>query len=219
MCGCPISQITVEHLENIKMEGDVSRIYFGVATTHQDYIERRVSPEPNTGCWLWIGPISQYGYGKIGKTSKFGRDMQAHRGVYETLVGPIPPGMEIDHKCNCRSCVNPGHLQPVTRQVNAKMIQSRDHKHCRKGHALTAENTYWDKGRGWRQCNTCRAHAQMKAAAKRGSKPRIVRTETHCKHGHEITGANTYVRLRGSTECRLCRSDANARARRKRGAL
>lgn len=196
----------------------MTREYYGVATTKKDYIERRVSPEPNTGCWLWLGPTNHRGYGKIGKTSIFRRDMQAHRGAYMAFVGLIPTGLEIDHKCNCRSCVNPDHLQPVTRQVNAKLIQSRDRRACRKGHAYTPENTYWDTKRGWRQCNICRDAAQAKAASRRKAKPRIEKSKTHCRNGHEITEANTYVRPNGWTECRACQRDTNERARRKRGA-
>jgi hypothetical protein len=74
-------------------------------------------PEPNTGCWLWLGSDSGNGYGKV---SIDGKDMMVHRVVYELLVGPIPDGLVLDHipRCRCRRCCNPDHLEPVTIQVN-----------------------------------------------------------------------------------------------------
>jgi len=140
------------------------RQVFGWATSKEDYIARRVSPEPNTGCWLWLGPHNMQGYPQICKTSIFGRYMQAHRGVYETLVGPIPDDLELDHECHCRSCVNPEHLKPVTRKQNAK-LRMRDQSHCKQGHAFSGGNLMFDK-RGWRKCRVCMQAAQVRYKSK-----------------------------------------------------
>lgn len=68
----------------------------------------------STGCWEWVAGTS-WGYGQF---SLQGGNIQAHRYAYELLVGPIPEGLDIDHLCMCRRCVNPAHLEPVTRGEN-----------------------------------------------------------------------------------------------------
>ena len=68
-----------------------------------------------TGCWEWQGSMVENGYGVV---SVNGANIKAHRRYYEVLVGPIPPGLDLDHLCRNRACVNPDHLEPVTRSVN-----------------------------------------------------------------------------------------------------
>src|SRR3990167_4576388 len=78
--------------------------------------EKFIAYEPNTGCWLWMGSCSG-GYAKI--STRGGRPpASVHVLMYENAVGPVPDGLELDHKCRVRCCVNPGHLEPVTRRVN-----------------------------------------------------------------------------------------------------
>jgi len=69
----------------------------------------------DNSCWLWQGIINEAGYGKL-KVSK--RWVKAHRYSYELFVGDIPEGLTLDHLCRNRSCVNPGHLEPVTLREN-----------------------------------------------------------------------------------------------------
>jgi hypothetical protein len=70
--------------------------------------------EPETGCWLWDRALHK-GYGRI---RAYGKVVYAHRFFYEKHVGPIPDGLVLDHLCRNRACVNPGHLQPVSRMEN-----------------------------------------------------------------------------------------------------
>ena len=75
----------------------------------------KMSPEPNSGCWLWLGFIAKNGYGRFGirRTAHW-----AHRVAYRLFVGDIPDGLDLDHLCRTRCCVNPEHLQAVSRKEN-----------------------------------------------------------------------------------------------------
>jgi hypothetical protein len=72
--------------------------------------------EPSLGeCWVWVARLNRNGYGRL---SVEGDERMAHRLSYEAHVGPIPPGLVLDHLCEVRCCINPSHLEPVTVQVN-----------------------------------------------------------------------------------------------------
>lgn len=66
-------------------------------------------------CWHWGGDRDKDGYGR---SSRNGRTYQAHRLIYEMLVGPVPEGLTLDHLCSVRHCVRPIHLEPVTQAEN-----------------------------------------------------------------------------------------------------
>jgi hypothetical protein len=87
----------------------------------------KVSPEPNTGCWLWTGKTTDRGYGELMYKRKM---LRAHRFSYSIFVGTIPVGMSVCHKCDTPTCVNPYHLFLGTNQDNIddKMAKGR-HKH------------------------------------------------------------------------------------------
>lgn len=104
----------------------------------------KVSPEPMSGCWLWTGAITSGGYGSAGGGPRVARwGAYAHRMAYQALIGPIPQGLQLDHKCRIRSCCNPDHLEPVTNRENtirglAPKINSerlRAQHRAKKGHA------------------------------------------------------------------------------------
>ncbi len=70
------------------------------------------------GCWHWLGYIRKgTGYAQFYTSPERPVDT-AHRWSYEYFIGPIPDGLQIDHLCRVRHCVNPTHLEPVTPQVN-----------------------------------------------------------------------------------------------------
>ena len=74
---------------------------------------RHVSPEPNSGCWLWCGAVRKDGYGVAGTGSRLHgsrRIPAAHRFSWELHRGPIPVGQWVLHKCDVKICVNPDHL-------------------------------------------------------------------------------------------------------------
>ena len=130
------------------------------STHFKDRFLNMCSPEPNTGCWIWMGYVMKNGYGKFGVTRS--KSKLAHRVSYELYRNEIPFGLHIDHLCRNRCCVNPSHLETVTRQVNTlrgigvSAVHARKTS-CPKGHAYDAKNTYIDN-KGSRHCKTCMSY-------------------------------------------------------------
>lgn len=106
-------------------------------------------------CWEWSGADTT-GYGHFRLPGR--RDVLAHRYAYEYLIGPIPGGLQLDHLCRNRRCVNPEHLEPVTQAEN---IRRAAKTHCVHGHELAGDNLYIDERRSSRECRTCRRAAMV----------------------------------------------------------
>lgn len=141
--------------------------------TPDERFEKYISPEPNSGCWLWIGTCASNGYGRF---SWKDRRAQAHRYSYERSGGIIPVGMELDHLCRTPLCVNPKHLEPVTRLENIlrgsgpAILRARHASvmRCPLGHEYTAENTRVSIGRfRSRHCKTCNKERNRRVRAAR----------------------------------------------------
>jgi HNH endonuclease len=127
----------------------------------------RAIVNPETSCWEWAGCKDQWGYGYI---KDDGRMVRVHRAAYEMWFGPIPGGLEIDHLCFVRHCLNPDHLEAVPGLVNimrsnaAGAINARKTR-CDSGHEFTESNTYIDPS-GKRACVECKqARARESYAA------------------------------------------------------
>lgn len=69
------------------------------------------------GCWLWTACLNSRGYACYSIKAK---SFLAHRIAYEAMVAPIPTGLEIDHLCRTHRCVNPAHMEPVTKEENIR---------------------------------------------------------------------------------------------------
>ncbi len=111
--------------------------------------------EKTETCWLWCGAVQNKGYGCFAR----GRQRLAHRFAYENMVGIIPEGLTIDHLCRNHRCVNPSHLEVVTRKENilrGNGIAAINHRktYCLHGHPFDETNTHVRES-GFRQCRTC----------------------------------------------------------------
>lgn len=138
-------------------------------------------------CWLWLGRLNYKGYGQMTVRK---RSLAAHRVSYEAFVGPIPDGLEIDHLCRVRRCVNPQHLEAVTRSVNMQRAVAATGtvagkrvggihlgEKCSNGHVVDKGNVA-ERG-GLIRCLTCRREGNRLAAS--GGKPRQRSYTDHVK--------------------------------------
>lgn len=127
-CGCgrptPIAKRSDTRAGHVK--GEPIRFIYGHhhrlkrGTVEERFLSRVQKGAPGE-CWEWTGWLSDKGYGTFWDDGQ----VKAHRTSYELHVGPIPEGLEIDHLCRNRSCVNPEHLEPVTHAENCRRAAER----------------------------------------------------------------------------------------------
>jgi hypothetical protein len=133
-----------------------------------DRLLAKTEINPN-GCWEWQGQTNHLGYGVIWDGAKMEK---VHRITYRVLKSPIPKGKQLDHLCRVRHCVNPDHLEAVTRRENIlrgdgpTAVNARK-THCVHGHEFTAENTYM-RPEGERECRICRREHKKRLERKGG---------------------------------------------------
>lgn len=152
------------HLSKMRRTGTMDGAIRACGVSSEDRFWSHVTKTET--CWLF-DRLASNGYGYI----KADGISNAHRLAYELLVGPIPDGLQIDHLCRVRNCVNPDHLEPVTawentmRSTAASALNARKTE-CLRGHPFSDENTYYSKD-GRRYCRECgrirgRAHLDKK---------------------------------------------------------
>ena len=124
---------------------------------------QRIIVDPS-GCWLWQGSFNEDGHGVFTvylppNSEVRKRKRVAHRLMYELTIGEVDPILTLDHLCRVRACVNPAHMEPVTRVENIlrgvgpTAANARKSK-CLHGHDLTEDNIYRNR-RGNRHCREC----------------------------------------------------------------
>ena len=107
----------------------------------------------DNGCWIWKGHLDAKGYGAFGIGTKV---LRAHRWSFQNIRGEtLISGLELDHLCRNRACVNPWHLEQVDHQTNMSRGFHATKTHCIRGHEFNEENTYVDP-RGRRNCRRCK---------------------------------------------------------------
>jgi len=178
--------------------------------------------EPDGDCLIWRGSVLNNGYGH---TMYQARKLLAHRAAYELAHGPIPPKMEVCHRCDRRLCVAPAHLFLGTHAENLRDMSEKgrasrwqaEKDECVNGHPFSPDNTHVTPA-GYRECRTCRretkARYRMRQAQGESAAPLKIMRET-CKRGHALTPDNTYVAPSGARTCRTCKRDYT-RARQRR---
>lgn len=130
-------------------------------------------------CWLWTAYTYPNGYGQFWFNGKMG---YAHRFAYQQAKGAIPEGLEIDHLCGVRNCVNPDHLEAVTHRENvlrgnAPSAKHAGKTHCKRGHEFTEVNTIVTS-RG-RMCRACHRDLQRVYRARKKANQNQKQTGQH----------------------------------------
>lgn len=87
-----------------------------------------------SSCVIWPGALSS-GYGEI---KVHGQRIKAHRYIYQSIYGPIPVGLQINHHCDVRACINPAHLELGTQSQNI-MAAVRRGRWIQAGQSLPGE--------------------------------------------------------------------------------
>jgi hypothetical protein len=167
------------HAQRLKRNGDPldhgSRIVGDDLARFWSYVNKAGPiPEHRSDlgpCWMWTGHISVDGYAILRVS---GQSVRVARWSYEQFVELIPDGLEPDHLCRIRRCVNfERHLEPVTHAENVLRSTSfaavnAAKTHCPQGHEYTPENTRRNRRTGSRLCRTCQdAYDARRSGVKR----------------------------------------------------
>ena len=125
-----------------------------------------------SGCWLWTGVITEAGYGYFRTKANGWRGAAAHRFAwFSSGGGSVPEGMQLDHLCRVRNCVNPAHLEVVTPQENTLRGESPSSLNARKDRCPRCGGPYSIAKRGHRKpgrrCQPCHSERRRQRKAER----------------------------------------------------
>ena len=175
-CGQPAPIASRTHPARGWVKGQPLRFVRGHSRRHgpiRDRLLARTVVRPGSAlqidgapCWEWTGATARGGYGQIRLA---GRMVYVHRVAYEIWLGPVPgsaagamrgDGLDVDHLCRNRLCVNPAHLEAVTSWVNnvrslSPSAVNAAKTHCIRQHKFSEMNTYV-RADGSRDCRPCR---------------------------------------------------------------
>jgi hypothetical protein len=166
-----------KHYDRWKNHGDpVAPTPRELRAIKRDQAEERfwqkvVIPEDRLGCWMWTG-ASLRGYGRFRYVDQV---VSSHRLSYELCLGPIPPGLHLDHLCRTPLCVNPLHLDPVTNAENTRRGVLANTTHCGNGHPY--EMPIKTTPAGVKRCPTCERANSRKARDRRRQLKQTATTE------------------------------------------
>lgn len=131
-----------------------------------------VPSKPIGECWLWPRGKSNTGYGNY--ANKFRKVCNAHKSCYELFRGVVPAGLQLDHLCRVRHCVNPWHMEIVTNRENAQRGIRSSATKCLHGHMYDEKNTRYrisKFGTIFRDCRACQRYRDRRR-----------RNQTHAIH-------------------------------------
>lgn len=200
-----------KHYSRFRRHGDPN-VVLKDHTPARERWKKLYTVNERTGCWEWAGQKSR-GYGVISDGA--GKQHTAHRLVWEEMGGVLKEGLELDHLCKNRGCVNPAHIEQVHHTINVRRGgvngSNFTKTECKYGHEFTPENTYV-RSNGWRSCRACDRRLMREHHARQGQIPRPFRAPVfdstkdiaQCEYGHIITTKNKYVNGRGQLVCRSC---------------
>jgi hypothetical protein len=149
-------------------------VYTRIPATQRFWNKVKFQKSP-ANCWLWTRCVGPQGYGIF--TIQRHQNIRAHVFAYQEFFGPVPEGYGIHHKCQNKLCVNPKHLELLTKSEHTKIhwtkspgllgaAAQRAKTHCPHGHPYNNENLYIRKT-GSRTCRICQKLSDKKSYAKR----------------------------------------------------
>ena len=165
-----------------------------------DNVLKKIVVNQKTGCHIWVGTTMHNGYGQVRLDNRW---TSPHRAVWEHFKGPIPEGLQIDHKCKVRNCCNVDHLQVVTNRMNMLNSDNMGAVNLRKPFCPTCGGEYTVKKDGYRYCKPCfnrRSAEYLRKKRKQGIT--YERTTTHCPK----CGEPWHVTPKGQKYCQACRT-------------